>query len=37
VKLSVDRTFVPAALSGGTLPDRRELGVCVFHAYVETR
>jgi hypothetical protein len=37
VRLSVDRTFVPAVLSGGTLPDRRELGVCVFHAYVETR
>jgi hypothetical protein len=37
VKLSVDRTFVPAILSGGTLPDRRELGLCVFHAYIETR
>jgi len=37
VKLSVDRTFVPAMLSGGSLPDRRELGLCIFHAYVETR
>ncbi len=37
VKLSVDRTFVPAILSAGTLPDRRELGLCVFHAYIETR
>jgi hypothetical protein len=37
VKLSVDRTFVPAMLSGGALPDRRELGLCIFHAYVETR
>ncbi len=37
VQLSVDRTFVPAMLSGGAMPDRRELGLCVFHAYVETR
>jgi hypothetical protein len=37
VHLSVDRTFVPAMLSSGALPDRRELGLCVFHAYVETR
>jgi hypothetical protein len=37
VKLSVDRTFVPAIFSGGALPDRRELGLCVFHAYIETR
>ena len=37
VKLSVDRTFVPAMLSGGAMPDRRELGLQVFHAYVDTR
>jgi hypothetical protein len=37
LKIGVDRTFVPAVLSGGTLPDRRELGLCVFHAYIEAR
>jgi hypothetical protein len=37
VTLSVDRTFVPAMLSGGAMPDRRELGLQVFHAYIETR
>ena len=37
VTLSVDRTFVPAMLSGGAMPDRRELGLQVFHAYVDTR
>jgi hypothetical protein len=37
LKISVDRTFIPAVLSGGTLPDRRELGLCVFHAYLEAR
>jgi hypothetical protein len=37
LKIGVDRTFVPAVLSGGTLPDRRELGLCVFHAFIETR
>ncbi len=37
VKLIVDRTFVPAMLSAGSNLDRRELGLCVFHAYVETR
>jgi hypothetical protein len=37
LKISVDRTFVPAILSSGALPDRRELGLCVFHAYIETR
>jgi hypothetical protein len=37
LKISVDRTFVPAVLSGGALPDRRELGLCVFHAFIEPR
>jgi hypothetical protein len=37
LKIAVDRTFIPAVLSGGTLPDRRELGLCVFHAYIEAR
>ena len=37
LKLSVDRTFVPAMASGGAVSDRRELGLCVFHAYIETR
>ena len=36
LRISVDPTFVPAQTSeGGT--DRRELGVRVFHAYVEPR
>jgi hypothetical protein len=35
LRLSVDRTFVPATFSGGNKSDRRELGLCVFHAYVE--
>jgi hypothetical protein len=37
LRISVDRTFIPAVISGGALPDRRELGLCVFHAYIETR
>jgi hypothetical protein len=37
LKISVDRTFVPAVVSAGTQADKRELGVCVFHAFVEAR
>ncbi len=37
LKLTVDRTFVPFLLTSGRLPDRRELGLCVFHAYIDAR
>ena len=37
VVISVDKTFVPATLSGGTSTDPRELGVRVFHAFVDAR
>ena len=33
----VDKTFVPATLSGGASSDPRELGVRVFHAVVDVR
>jgi hypothetical protein len=35
VKISVDKTFVPAVLTNGSNRDPRELGVRVFHAYVQ--
>lgn len=35
VVVAVDKTFVPAALPGGTSKDPRELGVRVFRAFVE--
>jgi hypothetical protein len=31
----VDKTFVPAQISGGTSKDPRELGIRVFHAFIE--
>ena len=36
VVISVDKTYVPAVLAPGN-KDPRELGVRVFHAYVDTR
>jgi hypothetical protein len=33
----VDKTFIPAQVSGGTSKDPRELGVRVFHAFVDPR
>lgn len=36
LRLEVDRTFVPAKLAGGGR-DSRELGIRVFHAYVEPK
>lgn len=36
VRVEVDRTFVPAKLPGGS-GDARELGIRVFHAFVEPR
>jgi len=35
IEISVDRTFVPAQISGGTNKDSRELGIRVFHAFVQ--
>jgi hypothetical protein len=35
--IDVDKTFVPATLPGGAKADTRELGVRVFHAFVEPR
>ena len=37
LQIAVDKTFVPAVVSGGTSKDPRELGVRVFHAYVDAR
>jgi hypothetical protein len=31
----VDKTFIPAQISGGTSKDPRELGIRVFHAFIE--
>ena len=35
LKISVDKTFVPAVVTAGGKGDQRELGVRVFHAFVE--
>jgi hypothetical protein len=35
LKITVDKTYVPAVVTGGTNRDPRELGVRVFHAYVQ--
>jgi hypothetical protein len=35
LKVAVDKTYVPAVITGGTNRDPRELGVRVFHAYVQ--
>jgi hypothetical protein len=37
LKLSIDRTFVPLIVTAGAQADKRELGLCVFHAFVEAR
>jgi len=37
IKLTLDRTFIPTVVTAGAQPDKRELGLCVFHAFVETR
>jgi hypothetical protein len=37
LQIVVDKTFVPATTSGGTSKDPRELGVRVFHAFVDPR
>jgi hypothetical protein len=35
VQIAVDKTYVPATLNAGTNKDPRELGVRVFHAFVQ--
>src|SRR5262249_53997457 len=35
IEIAVDKTFVPANLPGGSSKDPRELGIRVFHAFVE--
>jgi hypothetical protein len=35
VQVSVDKTFVPMQITGGTSKDPRELGVRVFHAFIQ--
>jgi hypothetical protein len=35
LRISVDKTYVPAVLTNGANRDPRELGVRVFHAYVQ--
>jgi len=37
LQIDVDKTFVPAAVAGSNSRDPRELGVRVFHAYVDAR
>ena len=37
LQVVVDKTFVPAQVLGGASKDPRELGVRVFHAYVDAR
>ena len=37
IGIHVDKTFVPAVVSGGKNTDVRDLGVRVFHAFVEPR
>jgi hypothetical protein len=37
LKLSLDHTFVPVVVTSGVQTDKRELGLCVFHAFIEAR
>ena len=37
LKISVDKTYVPAVVTNGANRDPRELGVRVFHAYVQPK
>jgi hypothetical protein len=37
VRLVVDKTFVPALMPGANSRDNRELGIRVFHAFIEPR
>ena len=35
LQVSVDKTFVPMQITGGASKDPRELGVRVFHAFIQ--
>jgi hypothetical protein len=35
VQITVDKTFVPVQVSGGASKDPRELGIRVFHAFIQ--
>ena len=35
IQIAVDKTFVPAQVSGGASKDPRELGIRVFHAFIQ--
>jgi hypothetical protein len=35
LRIAVDKTFVPMQVTGGASRDPRELGVRVFHAFIE--
>src|SRR5581483_7050465 len=37
LKISVDKTYVPAVVTNGASRDPRELGVRVFHAYIQPK
>jgi hypothetical protein len=37
LKISVDKTYVPAVITNGANRDSRELGVRVFHAYIQPK
>lgn len=37
LQITVDATFVPAAVTAGASKDPRELGIRVFHAYIDPR
>jgi hypothetical protein len=37
VQLDVDKTYVPALVTAANSKDPRELGIRVFHAFVDAR
>jgi hypothetical protein len=37
IEIGVDKTFIPAAVRGSNSKDSRELGIRVFHAFVDAR
>jgi len=37
VRIVVDKTYIPALVPGANSKDPRELGVRVFHAFVDPR
>jgi hypothetical protein len=37
LKIKVDKSYVPAVITNGANRDPRELGIRVFHAYVQPK